>query len=680
MAERSAGHARPWLEIDIGVVEAGLRVTVRGSRGERPEPGTLGPEVTSERLRAFADNLRSMARKQSPLEEQLEQAQAFHGALFQGAVQQVLLPLREAAKDGPVLLQLGLTEPLLQAFPWEALCEPRTKRGFLGNSTDMLVVRGVASTQPWLPREVQGAVRVRALVPQETHTPALRALQGTLHDSIASGEVEWLAPIVGPRLQPRYLPELLRREPMPHILHFLGHGGVKADGTPVLQLVDAEGEERWLEVESLVEQIKASGLHKHLRLIVLDACEGAQPGAFASAAELLARTGVAAVVAHLWPVRNDVARLCSSTFYRSLTGANSPQKGDVALSLHEARRTVLMEHGTAEAFSPVLYLRGHDSVLFDFKHRKELKVPAPAPRMDNPLTLALERLLEGPFSLLLGDHWGQQGPALDSFHQRLREELAHAGVAPPPEHLSTSALAQQYLLRLGEKELDFVFQETLGGEETPPPLLELLARGSKPGVHVTLLRLPLLERALAEHRPELTLYVIQPPEPGGKRATVMRREAGGKRWERLARPPALLDLERELVVLRLYRGYLPPNLHDRPLLTEDDLLLGVHALEQMLPPDLADALQSALLRHPALLVGLSMFSWDHRMLLYRLFGSQALPPGSLAVVEPGGQQECGLWEEGRGLPGKAPLRNVFEASGEVLTALLEAQGSGGRTS
>ncbi|AKJ03749.1 Glutamate synthase [NADPH] large chain [Archangium gephyra] len=161
---------------------------------------------------------------------------------------------------------------------------------------------------------------------------------------------------------------------------------------------------------------------------------------------------------------------------------------------------------------------------------------------------------------------------------------------------------------------------------------------------------------------------------------MMRREAGGKRWERLARPPALLDLERELVVLRLYRGYLPPNLHDRPLLTEDDLLLGVHALEQMLPPDLADALQSALLRHPALLVGLSMFSWDHRMLLYRLFGSQALPPGSLAVVEPGGQQECGLWEEGRGLPGKAPLRNVFEASGEVLTALLEAQGSGGRTS
>jgi hypothetical protein len=373
MVEKSTGAARPWLEVDIGASGVGLQATVRGSRGERPEPQTLGPGVTFERLQAFAESLRAMALQQSPLEGQLEQAQAFHSALFQGAVQKVLLPLREAAKDGPVLLQLGLNERLLQAFPWEALCEPKTQWGFLGNSTEVLVARGVASTQPWLPREVQGAVRVQALVPQAAHTPALQSLQRALQESIASGEVEWLEPLTGARLQPRFLPELLRREPMPHILHFVGHGSVKSDGTPMLQFVDADGEERWLEVESLVEQIKASGLHKHLRLIVLDACEGAQPGAFASAAELLARTGVAAVVAHLWPVRNDVARLCSSTFYRALTGVRSPHKGDVALSLHEARRMVLMEHGTAEAFSPVLYLRGHDSVLFDFTHRKELK-------------------------------------------------------------------------------------------------------------------------------------------------------------------------------------------------------------------------------------------------------------------------------------------------------------------
>jgi hypothetical protein len=300
--------------------------------------------------------------------------------------------------------------------------------------------------------------------------------------------------------------------------------------------------------------------------------------------------------------------------------------------------------------------------------------------MDNPLALALERLLEGPFSLLLGDHWRHQVPAEGGFHQRLREELANTGESPPPEHLPTSALAQQYLLRLGEKELDFVFQETLGNEGISPSLLEMLARGLWPGVHVTLLRLPLLECILAEHRPELTLHVIQPPEPGGKRATVMRREAGGKRWERLARPPAVLDLERDLVVLRLYRGYLPSNLRDRPLLTEDDFLLGVHALEQMLPTDLADAIQGVLLRNPALLMGLSMLSWEHRMLLYRLFGQRALPLDSLVVVEPGRQEECRLWEEGRGLPGKSPLRNAFEASAEVLLGLLGARGSRGRAS
>ena len=59
-----------------------------------------------------------------------------------------------------------------------------------------------------------------------------------------------------------------------------------------------------------------------LRLMVLEACEGAQPGELLSAAEELAQAAAGAVVAHLWQVKADVARRCSAAFYRSLTGSS----------------------------------------------------------------------------------------------------------------------------------------------------------------------------------------------------------------------------------------------------------------------------------------------------------------------------------------------------------------------
>src|SRR5262249_24359712 len=135
-------------------------------------------------------------------------------------------------------------------------------------------------------------------------------------------------------------------------------------------------EERWVEVELVAQQLKA-GFRGVLRLVVLEACEGARPSAFASAAETLARAGADAVVAHLWPVKADVARTFSAELSRALARADRGA-GDVALAMNEARRTILGAFDTsAEAASPVTYLRGQDGMIFDFKGRK---VAPPAPR------------------------------------------------------------------------------------------------------------------------------------------------------------------------------------------------------------------------------------------------------------------------------------------------------------
>src|SRR5262249_36503445 len=152
-----------------------------------------------------------------------------------------------------------------------------------------------------------------------------------------------------------------------------------------LRLADNEdGDESWLPAELLAQQLKAS-LSGFLRLIVLEACEGARPGAFASAAEILGRAGADAVVAHLWPVKADVARTCSAQLYRARAGGDR-QKGDIAVALNEARRAILGAfEGSAEAFSPVVYLRGPDGVLFDFKGRKvTAKATSPTTKRPSP--------------------------------------------------------------------------------------------------------------------------------------------------------------------------------------------------------------------------------------------------------------------------------------------------------
>ncbi|MFY0577894.1 CHAT domain-containing protein [Cystobacter fuscus] len=320
-------------------------------------------------------------------------------------------------------------------LPWEALCEPGKDFAFLGNSASLLPVRGVRSPEPWQPREVRGAVRLLAIAPLHPHS--LPRLQATLHESLASGEVEWLEPLTGPRSRKAALFERLRRQPEPHIIHFIGHGGLH-EGRPVLRLADEEDEESWVSVELLAQQLHGAWGQGPLRLIVLEACEGASPGALESAAELLARTAADAVLAYLWPVRMDVALRCSRVFYRALTRA-AREEGDVALSLNEARRSVLAElEGSAEAFSPVLYLRGRDPVLFDFKARKVSPLPVAATRPEAPPASGPGAVPGAALLAAVGKSLGGRGARLP------RSARAASGRAHPEGALRATRTANEH--------------------------------------------------------------------------------------------------------------------------------------------------------------------------------------------------------------------------------------------
>jgi hypothetical protein len=513
---------------------------------------------------------------------------------------------------------------------------------------------------------VKGAVRLLVISPEDAEAPA--RLRSLLHESLQSGELEWLEPLTGPRASKAFVQDRLRREPVPHILHFIGHGGLDETSAPCLRLASRAGEPAELKVELLAQELTAA-FRMDLRLVVLEACEGARTGELSSAGEQLAREGAAAVVAHLWPVKADVARRCSVAFYRSLTQA-AAQRGDVARSLHDARRSILAEYEeSAEAFSPVLYLRGHEPTLFDFRHRKVLPPSPPAQVRSTaptaPGVSALLELLQRPCSLILGDHWPRTFEAL---HQKLREKLQE----PPwtaPESLPLSALAQRYALRFGEDSLSPRFQEVMGDALPSMPLVEALARWLRPGFHITLLRLPVLELALAAHQPEVPLYVLQPLHTKD-RALLIRQHVAGRGWVALENLPASLDPKRDVVLVRLYRGYLPDRVLGPPLLTEDDFLRNVRELEAVLPLTLADQVLSTLDSQPALLLGMSLLSWDHRHLLQCLF-QRSLPRRSTALLEPD-DATSDSWREGRGLPrnvGIEPIQAGFLELTELLNGL-----------
>jgi hypothetical protein len=152
----------------------------------------------------------------------------------------------------------------------------------------------------------------------------------------------------------------------------------------------------------------------------------------------------------------------------------------------------------------------------------------------------------------------------------------------------------------------------------------------------------------------------------------------GQGWVKLKKPPESFDPQREIVLLRLYRGYLPNRALGPPLLTEDDFLQGVRDLEALLPPALAMSIQGALARRPSLLLGLSLLSWDHRHLLHQVFRRRPLPDGSTVLCEPG-DSEAEAWQLGRGLPGGVEgggLR-LLQAAFAGLAEQLGAEVAGG---
>ena len=144
-----------------------------------------------------------------------------------------------------------------------------------------------------------------------------------------------------------------------HLLHFVGHGFF--DGKQGGLIFEDDGRAAQL----VTAETLAMLLHDHdsLRLVFLNACEGAASGRsdpFAGVAQRLVQRGVPAVLAMQFPVSDAAALALSQEFYRALADG---YPADAALS--EARKAIASQRAGAEWGTPVLFSRSDDNRLIE---------------------------------------------------------------------------------------------------------------------------------------------------------------------------------------------------------------------------------------------------------------------------------------------------------------------------
>ena len=361
-----------------------------------------------------------------------EEVRNFGGRLFdavfagtvRGCFERSLEIAGREAKGLRVRLRLA-DAPELASLPWELLYNSTSDR-FLALSVETPLVRYLDLPEPVRPLAIKPPLRLLAVIASPTDYPPLDIERewSTLNAALDEFQARGLLALdrLGRLAQgdePATLTALqgrLRRGEY-HILHFVGHGGFDAqaaDGVLLLENEAGEGQA----VSGRVLATLLSG-HHPLRLIVLNACEGARTAvadAFSGVAPRLVQQGIPAVIA----MQRAISDRAAATFAAAFYGAVADGFG-VDAALAEARKALYGLGSEAEWATPVLYLRAPDGCIFD------VEVLSAAEQRQAQIA-ALLRAARGAMAV---EDWATAG------------KRAQAILALDPAHAEAAALAKK---------------------------------------------------------------------------------------------------------------------------------------------------------------------------------------------------------------------------------------------
>jgi CHAT domain-containing protein len=290
-----------------------------------------------------------------------------------------------AARRTGLRIRLRLSDtPELAELPWEFLYDASRNR-FLCLSHRTPLVRFLEVPDPPRPLAISPPLQVLVMIASPSDYPQLdveqewNKVQGALAPLEQAGQVHLTrsetATLAALRRQ-------LRRTDL-HVLHFVGHGGFDPQAQDgVLAFEDQTGRARLVSGQDL-----GVLLHDHdpLRLVVLNACEGARTDPtdpFAGTAQSLIQQGIPAVVAMQFEITDPAAISLASELYAAIADGYPL---DAALA--EARKAIWADGNQIEWATPVLHLRAPDGLIFDVTSTPAAGSP-PATAASTPMARA----------------------------------------------------------------------------------------------------------------------------------------------------------------------------------------------------------------------------------------------------------------------------------------------------
>lgn len=296
-------------------------------------------------------------------------------AVFSGEVYSCYAMSWELAREQSkgLRVRLLIDVPEFHDYPWELLYNSRTNQ-FLALSNDTPIIRYFELPFPEQPLSVEPPIKILVMISSPEGFPQLNVeeewnkLQSAFAPLIDRGLVV-LERLAKPTLGE--LQKALRRDQF-HIFHFIGHGKFVVHKQDGVLLMEEELTGRGRPVSG---QYLGILLHDHqwLRMVVLNACEGARTSKsdpYAGVAQTLVQQGIPAVIAMQFPVYEESAIEFTYEFYGAIADGFSV---DAAIS--EARKAIFTTGNETEWATPVLFMNSPDGMIFDL-HPKQKKSPA----------------------------------------------------------------------------------------------------------------------------------------------------------------------------------------------------------------------------------------------------------------------------------------------------------------
>ncbi|HEX6365453.1 MAG TPA: PASTA domain-containing protein [Agromyces sp.] len=307
-----------------------------------------------------------MARRVVPTTEAAIQrvGRQLFDAVFQGDVHSAYrTSVAVASERGKsIQLVLRLSAPGLVALPWETLFDPETGTYLCRKEP---LVRRVPARHAPAALAIDPPLRILGMVSSPRGLPALDVeaekalLEDALRPQIDAGRVtiSWVDPVTWSAVHD----QLLSREW--HVLHFIGHGTYDTETDEgLLAFVGREGRAHNVPASSLADLIDEADPSP--RLVLLNTCSsgaGGRDDLFSGTAGALAQSGIHAVAAMQFEISDKAAIEFSRGFYSALAHGRS-----IDDAVRSGRIEILgLGQGTLEWVTPVLYLRGDDTRLFE---------------------------------------------------------------------------------------------------------------------------------------------------------------------------------------------------------------------------------------------------------------------------------------------------------------------------